>query len=46
MAPTASWEAKALGLDKVLSRGRQGDFDSLVSLCTNSLSEVGKAMQR
>lgn len=28
MAPTASWEAKAFGLDKVLSRGRQGHFDS------------------
>lgn len=28
----AAWGAKPFGLDKVLSRGRQGDFDSLVSL--------------
>lgn len=48
MAPTAAWRAEAFGLDEVRSRGRESEFDSLVSLSLgrNRLAEEGKGTQR
>lgn len=48
MAPMAAWGAEAFGLDKMLNRGRESEFDALVALalCRNRLTEAGKGTQR